>query len=244
MNKEEPVESPEDSPEDSLKDSAESRQSNTDDQGPGWMPAIMAGTLILGMIGFVSCGVTTWMLFKKRTEFAIRTLEQTYIPSVEQSLLAREEKENTLKHLQEFTEDLKRGKYEDWQAGGVMTRLIRCPVFQWGDLSAVEAFIKKQPDVFEPGAVTHLSRLRQAAEIDKAVAIDFDHVLQPVLVYDDSIRHQSLMDPLTGESVAEVITRCKEVADRFSIEGKVFDDVWIDRILKRQIKAGIEQGAI
>ena len=216
----------------------------TSEETPGWMPAIMAGTLILGMIGFISCGVTTWLLFKKRTEFAIRTLEQTYIPSVEQSLLAPEEKKATLKHLRDFTADLKRGNYEDWQAGGVMTRLIRSPVFQWGDLSAIEAFVKSQPDAFEPGALTHLSRLRQAADIDKAVAIDFDYALESVLVYDDSIRRQSLKEPLDVESVAQVVSRCKEVADRFGINGTINEDVWIDKILKRQIDAGIEKGSI
>ena len=125
-----------------------------------------------------------------------------------------------------------------------MTRLIRSPVFQWGDLSAIEAFVKSQPDAFEPGALTHLSRLRQAADIDKAVAIDFDYALESVLVYDDSIRRQSLKEPLDVESVAQVVSRCKEVADRFGINGTINDDVWIDKILKRQIDAGIEKGSI
>ena len=48
-----------------------------DNQGPGWLPALMAGSVILGIAGFICCGVSTWVLFQKRTELAVRTLRGT-----------------------------------------------------------------------------------------------------------------------------------------------------------------------
>ena len=36
------------------------------DEGPGWMPAIMAATVLMGIIGFVICAFSTWILFQQR----------------------------------------------------------------------------------------------------------------------------------------------------------------------------------
>lgn len=218
-------------------------EEDAEDQGPGWMPAIMAGTVILGIVMFITCSVTTWLLFQKRTELAIRTLDGTFIPIVEQSLIAPDEKEETLRTLSELSKELKRGKYENWQSGGVMTRLTRLPIAQWGDLSAVEAFVKKQPATFQKDAAIHLSRLRRGVELDELTAIDFDYVLETVTKYDDSLRGQSLMEPMTKENVAVVISRADEVADRADVAEKVFDDVWLNKLIVREIKAGTELGS-
>ena len=215
-----------------------------DDQGPGWMPAIMAGTVLLGIITFIGCGVTTWWLFQKRTELAIRTLDATYIPVIEQSLLSPDEKKATLKHLNEFSKDLKRGSYENWQAGGVMMRLIRLPVAQWGDLAAVEGFIAKQPETFREDALMQLSRLRRGVDRDELTSLDFDYVLETVIKRDDSLRGQTLTDPMSKENVAVVITRADEVADRLKIPEKLHEDIWIDKLVAREINAGIEKGGM
>ncbi|QDT12575.1 hypothetical protein [Planctomycetes bacterium K23_9] len=233
-----------DAPDEPVSGDEVAAENHASDGGPGWMPAIMAATLIFGMVIFVTCSFTTWLLFQKRSEFAVKTLRGTYLPSIEQSLLEPEDKERTLALLEEFTQELERGKYEDWQAGGVMTRMIRLPVLQWGDLAAVEAFTKSHADSFDEAAQRQFSRLRWTAEINKATGIDFDHVLDPVIQYDDSLRGQHLVEPLQIEAVKDVVKRCKEVADRFEVEDKRFDDVWIDQIVNRQIKAGLELGSI
>ena len=205
---------------------------------------MMAGTVIFGIFLFIMCSVLTWALFQKRTELAIKTMRGTYLPGIEQSLIEPEEKTATLKLLEDFTSDMERGKYEDWQSGGVMTRLIRLPVIQWGELAAVESFIDKNPDQFSGDVGLQLSRLRWAAELDKATAIDFDHVLDSVVLYDDSLVGRRLKEPLGADAIKQVITRATEVADRFEVPRKQFDDVWIDKIVQRQIKAGIDSGSL
>ncbi len=218
--------------------------SNDDEPGPGWMPAIMAGMLILGMIFFIGCSVMTWLLFQQRTELAIRTMRGTYMPNIEQSLIAPEEKQKTLNSLEEFAKDMERGKYEDWQSAGVMTRLIRIPVMQWGDLQAVEAFVKYNANSFPDDASKQFSRLRWGVEMDRVTAIDFDYVLEMVSEYDASIGGNALIKPLQKEKIATVVARCKEVADRLKIEDKAFDRVYIDDVVNREIKAGIAEGTL
>ena len=44
------------------------------DHGPGWLPAVMAAVVLMGIVGCILCAFTTWVLFQKRTELAIRTL--------------------------------------------------------------------------------------------------------------------------------------------------------------------------
>ena len=54
-----------------------------DEQGPGWLPALMAGGVLLGIFGFIFCGVSTWVLFQKRTQLAIRALKGAYVTELE-----------------------------------------------------------------------------------------------------------------------------------------------------------------
>ena len=211
-------------------------------EGPGWMPIIMAATLLMGMVGFIGCGLSTWLLFQKRVPLAIRTLRATYIPEVEQSLLEPEEKKATIAQLEELTEELERGKYENWQAAGVMQRLIRLPVLQWGELSAIEAFIEKDLGDEAAAASRDLSRLRRAVELDKATSIDVEDVLKPAMVIDDSTLGRRLNEKLTVEMAKDVAQRAKLVADRSDIPQQDFPDVKINVILRRQIDAGLKEG--
>ena len=214
------------------------------DEGPGWMPIIMAATLLMGIIGFIGCGVTTWLLFQKRVPLAIRTLRSTYIPEVEQSLLEPDEKKATVAQLEEFVADLERGKYENWQAAGVMQRLVRLPVLQWGELSAIEAFVQKQFGEDAELAGRNLSRLRRAVELDKATSIDFEDVLRPALVADDSVLGRRLNEKLTRDLAEDVVQRAKLVADRSEVPQQDFPAVTIDVIVRRQIEAGLKSGSL
>lgn len=243
----------------------------TGDGGPGCMPAVLAATVLMGIVGFVTCGLTTWMLYGKRTELAIRTLEETYLPAVEQSLLGPDEKRAVTAQLRELTMEMKRGALENWQAGAAMQRLVRCPIIQWGELAAVERWLQRsEPGRLAAGGIDdvaaarrHLSRLRRAVELDRATAIDVDDVLEPVVLSDRSQLERSLIDasPLwsdVGEAdgapegragvreiagrIADVVARARTVADRAEVPDRRFDDVRIERIVRRQIDAALAEG--
>ena len=82
---------------------------------------------------------------------------------------------------------MQRGKLEDWQSAGVMQRLQRLPVLQWGDLQAVQAFIVESGDEQEVAdAKLQFDRLRLAVADGRATSFDFVEVLSPVQVKDPS----------------------------------------------------------
>ncbi len=105
---------------------------------------ILAGTVLMGVIGFIVCAFSTWILFQKRTEFAIRTLRGSYIADIEQSLLDPATKSVVVKEIETLAAEMESGKYEDWQAAGVMQRLQRLPVLQWGELQAIDSFLRNR----------------------------------------------------------------------------------------------------
>jgi hypothetical protein len=213
-----------------------------EDEGPGWMPAILAGTLLLSIGGFVCCGISTWVLFQKRTELAIRTLRGSYVPALEQSLLDPQEKSEVLDLIGSFASDLERGKYENWQAAGVMQRLQRLPVLQWGQLAAIERFIEKSDSSAKEQALLQLSRLRQAVQMGKATSFDFDDVLQPVLELDQqSPSGRRLIQPLTPDGVKRVVDRAESAADHAQVPEERFI-VTIGSLVRREIDAGISEG--
>lgn len=240
-----PTPLPNDTPEQPQPDppAAEQRSRKVDD-GPGWLPAILAATCLMGIAGFILCGFSTWVLFQKRTEFAVRTIRGAYIPELEQSLLEPKEKAAILAAVGELAADMERGKYENWQSAGILQRLQRMPVIQWGELQAIESFAEKNasPEEFE-AAKKQLSRLRRAVEKGRATSFDFEDVLGPVYITDPTVpAGHTLMQPLDMDSVRAVIERAELIADRSDVDDASFPDVRIDAIVREQIDAGGEEG--
>lgn len=217
------------------------------DDGVGWWPAIIAGSLLLAAFGFVCCGVSTYVLFQKRTELAARTLQGHTIPTVEQSQLPPEEKRQINQILSQVVADAESGRLENWQASGVMNRLTRIPLLEWGDLTAVEELIASH-DGFDPqqqaDAKQQLSRLRQAIQKDLASIFDVDSVLAPVLVEDQSLRGQRLRSNISKELLAEVVLRAQLIADRCKIEDRMFAQPSIVEIVRSAVSAGTTAGAM
>lgn len=214
------------------------------DDGPGWLPAILAATALMGIAGFIFCGFSTWVLFQKRTEFAVRTLEGAYLPEIEQSLLSPEAKADVTIQIRELADDMKRGKYENWQSAGILQRLQRMPVLQWGELDAVESFITKSgsPEQADE-ASKQFSRLRKAVQMGRATTFDFYEVLTPVKVSDASVASgQRLMQPLDVDAVMAASKRAKLVADREQVPDETFVGVRIETIVRGEIDAGVSSG--
>ena len=213
-----------------------------EDEGPGCMPAILASMVLMGIVGFLTCGVMTWLIFEKQDELALRSMRGSFIPAVEQSLLEPEEKAATVKLLNTFADELERGRLEGWQASGVMQRMTRLPVLQWGQIRRIEKFVDDHPDQFSAGDSLQFVRLRKGVERDKITTIDFVHILTPVLQSDPGNEEAQLVEPLAVDSVREVVKRARTSADRGEVEPTPKDDVGIDTLVRRQIEAGIQKG--
>lgn len=219
--------------------------SSRSQQGPGWLPALMAMSVLAGVAGFVCCGVTTWVLYQKRTELAVRTLEGAYITDLEQSYLDPPTKRAVVNEVQVLISGMKAGDYENWQSAAIMQRLQRLPVVQWGDLQAIELFISKDErvDLAQAEQLKEISRLEQAVVNGTATSFDFQDVLEPVHRADpESSSGFSLILPLTAESVAEVCLRAKLVADRAKIANRRFPKVDLAAIVRREISEGATAG--
>lgn len=214
-----------------------------DEQGPGWLPALMAGGLLLGIFGFICCGVSTWVLFQKRTELAIRTLKGAYVTELEQSYLEPATKQAVVEEVQKLITNMEEGKYENWQSAAIMQRLQRLPVVQWGELQAIQLFIEKTNGKNSSEQLKQLSRLQQAVEKGLVTSFDFQEVLNAVHRTDpNNASGVSLIQPLGSKEVAEVCFRAKLVADRVKIADREFPNVDLADIVRREIDEGATTG--
>ena len=213
-----------------------------EEEGPGCMPAILAALVLMGILGCIFCAFMTWLIFQKQDELALRSMRGNFIPAVEQSLLSPAEKTKTVAMLDDFANQLERGRLEGWQASGVMQRLSRLPILQWGQLRRLEKFVDDHPDDFSADDSVQFDRLRKGVERNNVVAIDFDHILSPVLQSDPTSDQPALIDELDVQSVSDVVGRARLVADRGDVDKEPKTDVGIDVIVRRQIDAGIEKG--
>ncbi len=212
------------------------------DEGPGWMPAVMAGTVLLGIFGFICCGVSTWVLYQKRTELAVRTIRGSVLPDIEQSYLPPEEKSAVLAELDELAKEMERGNVEDWQSAGVMQRLQRLPITQWGELEVIEAFIEKSELENKEDSINQISRLRRAVEMGEATSFDVEEVLRPVLVEDaEAPNGRSLNQPLQPAEIEKVVEAARTVADRAEVGDGPYE-VSLDTLIRREIESAMKEG--
>lgn len=216
------------------------------DEGPGCFPAVLAASALLLMLFFIGCAIGTWFLFQKRTEIAVRTLRSDVIPEVQQSSLPQEEKELILPMLQQVIADGESGELENWQASGIMQRLVRSPILAWGDTIAVEAMIDQNPSFSEEernDAKRQLARLRRAVELGEATSVDMHDVLEPVLKEAASGARQRLNRAADAEALREVAERARLVADRGNVPDQDFR-VRLSDIVRREIEAGRQTGGL
>jgi hypothetical protein len=220
-----------------------------EDQGPGCLPGLLAAGALLLMAMFVCCGVSTWYLYQQRGVLAARTLSGSVIPELEQGDLSPEDKREVIGQLQGVVEEIEQGRLEDWQASGIMERLYRLPLFEWGDLAAVEAMINARQSIDEETkqeAKLQFSRLRRAAELGEVTAVDFsrdvlEHVYQPAV--EGSAERPKLERNPSDDDLRNVIAEAELAANRAKIPREMFE-VNFAKMLAQEIEAGRQVGGL
>ena len=215
------------------------------DEGPGCLPAFLAIGALLLMFMFVACGFGAWYIYQQRTELAVRTLEGYVIPELEQSGLEPDERGQAIASIRGVIEQAREGKLEDWQASGIMERLNRMPLLEWGDLETVEALIANS-DQFTAAekteAIKQFSRLRRAAELEEVTAVDFaGDVLDGVYGDTDASGRARINRQATTEQLRQAVTEAQRVADRVGVPDQLFD-VSLNELLDKQIELGKSEG--
>ena len=129
-----------------------------------------------------------------------------------------------------------------------MQRIQRLPVVQWGDLQAIEAFLRnpKSQDLSaedrEQGQ-RQLSRVRRAVELDKVTSFDFQVILKPVHQASNSSRVGSeLINPLQATQVLQFVDQAEALADRAGVPNEDYPDIQISVLLKREVELGVSEG--
>lgn len=212
-------------------------------EGPGCMPAVLAAGALMGIAGFITCALLTWVIFQKRTELAVRTLEGAYLPQIEQSLLDPDTKSEVIEEVNSLVKKMKTGQYEDWQSAGLMQRLQKLPVIQWGELQALEQWIHEaNPDDFSTDekseAILQIRRLQLAVQQRKAFSFDLEQVLEPLRVPSRSSPTGSVpKTPIDRESALKVVKLAKSLADRAEIGEVENQSVSICEIMRAEINA-------
>lgn len=218
------------------------------DEGPGWMPAIMAATVLVGIIGFVFCGFSTWVLFQRRTEMAVMTLRGDYLPRLDQSRLDPDTKRSVVDQIGTLADDMERGKYENWQSSGILQRLQRLPVIQWGRLQAVaEVYRSDAPEGSEALATIErdMSRLLYAIGQGRVTSFDFIDILKPVQTEDpNDPSGVRLIDPIKMDQAKLVFDRVALLLDDLKIPEQRYDDAKLDEIVEDAIRAGADEGSM
>lgn len=213
-------------------------------EGAGCFPAVLAATLLMGMVLFLTFGFAGYLIFQKRGDLAARTIRGTILSELEQSRLDPETKSAVIGRMTTLADDIESKKLENWQAGGVMNRLVRAPLLRWGDLQAVDGWAKENlPESEYAEFHKQITRFFRAAELDRAIASDLQDVLLTVTGGDPAMMLGRLKSDLTKDDVREVAVRAKLVADRAEVPDQVFEDVSLPKIVDRLIETGIREGS-
>jgi hypothetical protein len=162
---------------------------------------------------------------------------------LEQSRLGEEEKLKVIGQLKTLADDLDAGLYENWQASGIMQRLIESPMMRWGDFATIDVWIDERlPEGERAAAHQELSRFRRAAELDLANSRDAYDVLGPVAGVENAVGFTELKGEPTEEELRKVIERAKLIGDRAKVATGVEHRVSLAEIISRLIEVGRREG--
>lgn len=210
----------------------------------GCFPAVLAATLLMGIVMFVLFGFAGYLIFQKRGDLAARTLRGSMLPEIEQSRLDPATKQLVIQRLSKVATDIDNKLYENWQAGGIMNRLVRSPLLRWGDLLAVDAWAAENlPEAERDNFHEQVTRFLRAAELDRALAMDLQDVLSTVTLNDPASILGRLKEELVITDVREVAVRAKIVADRAKVPDQVFEGISLPAIVERLIESGVREGS-
>lgn len=213
-------------------------------ESAGCFPAVLAATVLLGMVMFLTFGFAGYLIFQKRGDLAVRTLRGTILPEIEQSRLDPRTKQSVMESLTKLAEDIESEKLENWQAGGAMNRLVRSPLLRWGDLAAVDAWASENLPADEYAEFhKQVTRFFRGAELDRVISTDIHDVLVTVTAGEPGMMLGRLESPLVASDVREVGLRAKLVADRAEIPDQVFENVSLPQIVDRLIEVGTREGS-
>ena len=222
----------------------EPRPASVEPESAGCFPAVLAATILMGIVLFLTFGLAGYLIFQKRGDLAVRTLRASIIPELAQSRLDPETKQAVIEQLEMVAKDIDDKRLENWQAGGVMNRLVRSPLLRWGDLVAVDAWAEVNlPQADYDEFHKQVSRFFRAAELDRAIASDLQDLLVTVTVSDPTTALGRLKSELVEADVLEVAVRARIVAIRAEIPDQSFEKVSLPKIVERLIETGMSDGA-
>ena len=219
----EPASSPE------LKGGSESAGSAPEVRGTdavGCFPAVMAASVLMGIAMFITFAFATWLIFQKRGDLAVRTIRATIVSELEQSRLDAKTKSEVISQLRFLADDIEAGRVEDKQAVNVLQQLLQSPLLRWGDLTALDEWVKANGSADEAASFHRdCTRFFRAAELGKANAADLQDILAPVSEAPPGAYLYKLKTEIEPADWAEVQTRCRIIAKRAEVPDQVFDDV-------------------
>ena len=210
---------------------------------PSCLPGILAGTLIMMMVGFITCGFLTWLIWQERGVMAGRTLEGL-AREVGQSRIEPLERAQVVRRLERASKAMSAPNFDPADASAVMTRLVRLPILQWGQLQAVEAMIADRlPDDEAADARRQIDRLKASMEQLQATSADLRDVLTPVSVADPAAASAvRMVDRPTDEQLRGVAQRASLVADRVGVADDAAPTLSLSQLIDREIKAAATDG--
>ncbi len=170
-------------------DSSRERASESADSAPevrgtdavGCFPAVMAASVLMGIAMFITFAFAAWLIFQKRGDLAVRTIRATIVSELEQSRLDAKTKSEVISQLRFLADDIEAGQIDNKQAVNVLQQLLQSPLLRWGDLTALDEWVKANASEEESTAFHRdCTRFFRAAELGKANAADLQDILAPV----------------------------------------------------------------
>lgn len=209
----------------------------------GCFPAVMAASVLMGIVMFITFAFAAWVIFQKRGDLASRTVRATIVSELEQSRLDAKTKSELITELRNFADDIDAARVSDKQAVDVLQKLLQSPMLRWGDLAALDDWVKANATADQSAAFHRdCTRFFRAAELEKANAADLQDILAPASETSPGVYLSKLKANIEPADWAEVQTRCRIVAERAEVPDQVFDDVLLTRIIQRYIDSASVDG--
>lgn len=165
--------------------------------------------------------VAAYMLMQRQDEAAVTAIQTQLIPWVEQSALAKTDRDRIVGRLNNLMSQIEAGEIDEDQLRRLHRRLTQNTTLQWAPIEAAILFAERDPSFSEAERqqLQSISDQLLALSIEGQLAMEeFEYLQQPIAVRENPSGRLIVRDDLDHTRITDMMTRAVGLLRRMNFD--------------------------
>jgi hypothetical protein len=190
-----------------------------------WIPACLAGCLLIFVVGCLLCGGTVWYVASNAKKIASNLAREAIVGTVEQSELESDEKRAIIAQVDRVVQQYQAGEISTEDLGKIMEELAESPLMGAILIRSVELHYVEPSgldDAEKEEAQRTLQRVLRGLYEEKLASEELEPAMEHVS-YRDAQGNRQLKQRISDDELREFLAACRERADAAEVPDEPYE---------------------